>query len=121
MLGVNEFRKSDNTRPNNVSKGDSTTQQGNGDSVRTPLTPNNRIHRDKSTLTCFKCNKKGHIAPECTSFSPSPNIKRLEIVDAIVPSLNNVTELNSNNENFSQGLRTPCNIENIHVLGLVDG
>ena len=83
ISGGNDHRKFDGNKQNQVNKGDVAIQQGSGDANHVPTIPNNRPYRDKSSLTCFKCNKKGHIASECTSNSPSPNIKRLEVVDNV--------------------------------------
>ena len=45
----------------------------------------------------------------------------MEVIDHISTNLESISDINSNVPNFSQGLRTPCNIESIPVLGLVDG
>jgi hypothetical protein len=118
VSGVNDFRKSDGNRQIQTNKTEVAIQQGNRDTLRVPSIPNNKIYRDKSTLTCFRCNKKGHIAPECTSSSPSPNIKRLEIVDQVSAALESVFDIKSNVSSSSRDLERHAILRVFQYLAL---
>ena len=80
MLESNEVKKSDNFKPNYSTYQGNRPQQHIGDQQHTSTIPyNNRAPRDINTVTCNRCNKKGHYATNC-KFVANPNIKRLEIV-----------------------------------------